>query len=1567
MSPSARDRSFAGSSKSLGGAAVLLWHAGRLVAICIAIFGDGIGLFPSGVTGGQEPPAAEEQEDSEWGDGVFLPSDRSRQRQIDQIDSLVQAGRWSDAATLLDTVIASEEDFFIETEEGDGRTLQSARSEALRMIAELPRAGRDAYELQFRGRAERMLAEAISANDPAAIVGVARRWLHTPAGRQAGLLTVDLLLESGQPLAAAIWLDRLAEDPAADGLQPLLSIMRGVALVASGDDVRAAQSFAAARGRRHGQTRIGGTDVELAGEPGPDLRGRFGVSGPAVGAGEQDAATGRAWLMHRGDAARNAVSSCNHPLLVPRYRVPLTLHPDEARLLEERRRLLGDHGHAALPAVEPLIVQNRIITRSSAGLLAIDFDTGKRLWLRGHGVDRLPSSAAAGGGPREDEGLEHAGLDAIFEDATFGTLASDGRLVFAVESDPGKALGDRGLQRLQAAGRNLVSRNELVAYDVAEGGNVRWRLPASGAELAGGNEDWFLGPPLPIGGHLHVLVESRGGVRLDVLNGEDGQLLWSQPLAELDEDHAVGRRMERRRAGVSPSAAEGVLVCPTAAGAVVAIDLATRSLLWAYRYPTVMAQDVAVLPNGIRFRRGVLAGGRVVIRSGVVSRPLVMDRWLETTAVVAGDRVLLAAAESDQLHCLDLRRGTLLWQIPREEMLCIAGVVGETVVLAGRQSAQAIALADGRPLWPSPLAFGEAALAGRGILTPDLLFLPLDDGSIIEIDLAGGRISGRSEGHGGGSPGNLLAYRGEVIAQAAATLEVFHQLPALDAKVETALRADPQDRWARGWRGQADLERGLVREGILAIRDAAGDGSSVAAERVAEAIHFGLRREFQAAMPLWEEGVRLSDNPATAASILRIAIDGLLAAGRNDEAWKAWQQAADRAIDETSDAAPDRLVGSLTDLRLEVTETRWLAGRLREIRKRSPPGGVAEIDRETAARLTVRAGDNAGRSERLERCLDMLADTPAEAAVRAALSGLPAGGRVSDDLPDERLRREVLQASAATSPDDLEQMTQAWPLGVVRIENVATDVDPNSQRIDRKSVIPVEHAAGSLLHAAQLLFDPHQNRLELLDGWGRQVGDPLPLEEDGGQLRQTPRAVAIGRVLVLELAGGATAFAIDNSPVGGRHRRLWSLETRLAGHGLVGAGNRVRRGRPRSFFRPLGTVPLGHGVGEPGGLWMHVDAVGSVRLGTPRTTGLPLLADGALQLRDAVSGRLLWQRHRVPQEAELFGDDEVLCIAGNEESTILVVSMFDGREMAKCDQPARERRLATAGRKMLVIEDAGAVGDGPSKVVLAVLDPLSGERIPVGEYAAGARGALMAEGRFAVLEPSGQLHVIAIASAGIESTARLQNLPANIRRFDVQTWRDRHFVVVDRTETAEEGDQLQAMGTIQPLPMAMQHMIRDGEGIVSAVTGSIWCLDRATGDPLWDAPATILAHFPVTNRSADLPVLLFARKILPRRPGEQPRLSVLCLDKRTGHAVYVNDTSLTATPALFDCWLSGDATSGRIVVSASGVRGGEVVLRFTGEPAAPQPPFQAALQPPVAGTILNELQYWLQRAIEFSF
>ena len=91
-----------------------------------------------------------------------------------------------------------------------------------------------------------------------------------------------------------------------------------------------------------------------------------------------------------------------------------------------------------------------------------------------------------------------------------------------------------------------------------------------------------------MGDQLFVLADYRGEIKLLALQlrkTRDGDrivahpdVLWSQTLIAPNE--GVVRFPLRRMAGLSPSYAGGVLLCPTTSGAIVAVDPARRLLLW---------------------------------------------------------------------------------------------------------------------------------------------------------------------------------------------------------------------------------------------------------------------------------------------------------------------------------------------------------------------------------------------------------------------------------------------------------------------------------------------------------------------------------------------------------------------------------------------------------------------------------------------------------------------------------------------------------------------------------------------------------------------------------------------------------------------------------------------------------------------------------------------------------------------------------------------------------------------------------------------------------------------------
>ena len=287
---------------------------------------------------------------------------------------------------------------------------------------------------------------------------------------------------------------------------------------------------------------------------------------------------------------------------------------------------------------------------------------------------------------------------------------------------------------------------------------------------------WFLGSPLPLGNELMVLVEERQQIRLDILASETGETIWSQPLAEVDVEYDINNRDDRKQLGLSPAFAEGILVCPTGAGAAIAVDLATRTLLWAYRFTIPKPDDVRRLANGIQLRLQVLAGNMAGMQMKSSAQGNTDGgKWIDSLPIITGDRVLLTPAGSEFLHCVNVRTGELLWRSPRADFITVAGVTNRMVILLGQKTAAAVSLDDGKIVWKQTIGMNDELVCGRGILSGNRLYVPIDSPAVVEVDTTNGEVVGTSLGRGSSLPGNLISYRGEVISQGLDSLDVYHQ------------------------------------------------------------------------------------------------------------------------------------------------------------------------------------------------------------------------------------------------------------------------------------------------------------------------------------------------------------------------------------------------------------------------------------------------------------------------------------------------------------------------------------------------------------------------------------------------------------------------------------------------------------------------------------------------------------------------------------------------------------------------------------------------------------------------
>ena len=134
-----------------------------------------------------------------------------------RVDSARRSAIWAPSST-------RSEDLFFQPDKGSP-VCPSLRAEAQRLIGQMPREGRELYELQYGARARQMLDEALDTGDVARIAEVSRRFFHTRSGYQATFLLGLHHFEHGRPLAGALTLQRLREaGPAAEEFEPDLSL-----------------------------------------------------------------------------------------------------------------------------------------------------------------------------------------------------------------------------------------------------------------------------------------------------------------------------------------------------------------------------------------------------------------------------------------------------------------------------------------------------------------------------------------------------------------------------------------------------------------------------------------------------------------------------------------------------------------------------------------------------------------------------------------------------------------------------------------------------------------------------------------------------------------------------------------------------------------------------------------------------------------------------------------------------------------------------------------------------------------------------------------------------------------------------------------------------------------------------------------------------------------------------------------------------------------------------------------------------------------------------------------------
>jgi outer membrane protein assembly factor BamB len=1507
-------------------------------------------------------PDSTENDDS--GPSHFAPPDRKVLQVLARSKKALEEHRYGEALEGLTEILRGGEDYLYQPD----RKLsiyRSLKTEAQQLLGQMPREGRELYEVRSGSEARDRLKKAIASGDANALSEISGQFFHTQAGYEAAYLRALSYMDHGAPLAAALTLKRLREaGPAADGFEPGLSLTQAACYYQAGMIDQCRQVLVDLK-RRIGKSTlpIDGREVtwfEQEGEA-PEWLAKLAKLQRMTAAVEADQ-----WTMFRGDPSRSASTVGSAPLLNLRWQVELAEEKSLADGLRDQELLYRQNNKNVLAGLHPLAVGDRVIMRTATKLLGIDFNNGKRIWEASVAESEQeetqqqdPFSPFRG----RNNNMSPAALygQRIWDDATYGTMSSDGKLVFVVEQLSLGVMSQFNNMMIFGGGRaertNRGVANRLAAYEIGagpkDGGKLVWQL--GGPDDLRQTDTFFLGPPLPLRGQLYVIAEIKDEIRLLALDAATGNVAWSQQLAMVES--SISQDPIRRLAGVSPSYADGILICPTGSGCVVAVDLANHSLLWGYVYPRDDNQG-----GGRRWQR--MAPMTMAFANAQGPLP----RWLDGTAMIAGGRVLLTPAEADMLYCVNLGDGKQCWKQPRGEHYYIACVHQDKVVLVGRNGIDAVNLDNGNKAWEDrSIVFpAGASVTGHGFYSGNRYYTPLSSGEVVAVDLDSGKIVAVAKSRKGVVPGNLVCYRGRIISQGLDSVEVYYQLDAARTDSAQLLAKNSDDVEGLTLRGEIALDEGRSTEAVADFRrayaiDTQSDSRVRTRELLRDALLSGLRDNFTAHRSLAGELEKLLDEPSQKATYLRYMAMGLQRAGE-------WQQAVDYCM-KLVDMDEKEMQPEVIERSYLARRDRWVQARLALLRAEGGAAAAA-IDKALVPRLEEAKSTSGfdalrrfldyfdgqpeaavARTELIERMIqagnimgaEMLltsaaysSDRNAKAALLVEMATLNLrANRVGDAAACYRqLLRDFANvpchagltpaAWLAALPNgdvlrkEINRPVADWPKGLVEVNKTEGQaVNPYNTRAMRFDMA-FGGPTGPFFTDYTVSFENNQQEIAFRDGWGRaQKPLPVRLTENGRMTNfynaNTTVARCCGHLLLV--AAGTKIFGLDPWRASGNASPiLWSQDlTDTSGDNGFNPAQIVFNGGT-GVFR---TNPFGP-VNDRIVCFQRVRNLVAV---------------------DPMSGERLWVRQDIPQNSEVFGDENYVFVVSPGKAEAAVYRAIDGEYLGDRKLPHVERSegnaypytnsydgyernssLANFGT-LFVGRNILTWGRGPQgkSSSLALFDLWKQQQVwPQRTFATGSRVDVVEQDAVGVLEPDGHFVLIDLADGRTISDLKLKLRSFNLTDLAVMRMGDQYIVIAQDRSANNNGNNEQT----QP-PRGML-----GYGLRRA---RLYAIDLQ-GRLAWSEPVDTDHHCFLLTQPARLPVLLFGsfRYEQVNNQGTRMRTTLLAVDRRDGRIVYdKNDVGPLGPMGLMALDIDGDPGDKTVRIRANS---DNIVLTFTDKP-----------------------------------
>lgn len=1471
---------------------------------------------------------------------LFLPAPRVMLRLLREAEQAIAEERFTDGIAALEQLLRLDsedpqvdeslgQDYFLEPKR-KGYYNRTIKGEAMRLLGTLPAEGRKSLEIRVGVKARQELDAAVASQTFSAIEAVARDYPHTEAGYDAMVLVAQLRMAEGQPLAAASLLQSLLEYPGArNRFGVKLAEATAIAFRQAGRKENAKEVLKRASGYFPNAEINAGRPVTLN----EDTDWVAVVDGLTESLPWTSPMVAEEWMTSGGTAERNAAAVVGMPLASPRWfeRNHGSIKEEEALAAVADSAQLQNK--VILPKFEARCVNNLILSKTTDNaIFARNFHTGQLVWhyyfhraavditdgYRDNFESTLPGAAVS-------EDLRNR----VWGSSAFGNFSCDAERMYFVSTPDERQIS------LSQRRSSISGTNTLDGVSLARQGFAVWQVGGdkSDAEpkLTGA---YFLGPPLPYQGQLFCIVEINETTFLVVLESATGREIWRQQLLQT---RTIEQDTLRQGLAISPTISEGTILCPTGAGAIVAVDLQNRSLRWAKQYQT---SRPAIETRGI---------GQMDFYD---QHDALEPRWQEPFIIAQQGMMLTTPPESNVLLCLDILTGESKLRGDGERRGSGRYIVGanEQIIVVATNTKLVATQLDGRQGWELDFPKGHT-LAGKGIWQVDSMLIPLSGRKLIKVDTQGKLLDTATVDL---PLGNLFAYKQQLISVSATGVAVYFTRESLEKDVEARLALNPNDVWGLNRKSQLLIASGQLDAALAMLEKSYSVDPKNADTRflLVEVLLAAFESNFAKYQPLAAKYDAVFDFPRQRFRYLQCVALGHVENHRYVEAFERLIELMKNRLNESftnQQRAREMLkVGN----GYSVESDAWIATQLARTYASAEPTDqrrmLALVERELesirgsmlavkrqylrylawlplAAPELLLAAEELKRvepsiSERLLQPVLLGPDAAAKATAERFLRNHPEEdwqqliafmgdlqpfpGRANLFLPprnrtnsSERAQSEpqamTLEGLQNLPPWPQGRMNQAEPTGGMFVGAVGSPLMGPQNRYGRPRLSI--RATDTNIEVLNQNGDPV--KVMRLDRATSDIDDPFRCHIDGG-------------ILLIESA--AELVALDKNRES-RRELLWrySLLNPAAGPS-----------------RPVTHMPLSVDYSPLGfALYRRAGAERPSLVGPITPTGVVVQVGATINMLDLVKGSLVWSRDGFSDQTRFAVQGIEVAVVEPSTGVVLVLDCRDGSEIRKLPFKGDWKHWMVRGHLMVDYAMGQSKGtssglrtpaDDPSTI--RIWNPFNGEDVQRLELQPRSQATAIDEQHLAILEPinqqSSRLHFI--------------NLD-NSRYVAHEVPRDAD---VDSIRGARISDRVVVFGY-----SARKSSTRKEKSLVQEdhirASGLAFGLNADDGALAWPYPANLLDFVIPLSQPRHSPYFAGYRTAMV-----QGKASLAVMDVRDGSLAFAAENFEVQLPEVMDTFLRFRMTTDPIAHSLEiSVSNAKFTLQATSDEQPPQPPY----------------------------